>query len=254
MRTKCRLCDSTDLELAVKVPPMPMIDGYTQAPNQFKAMPCDVYFCHSCGHAQLLDVLPPADIFTKYIFRTGDSPNLVSHFRAYADWLIANFDTSFVYEIGCNDGTLLEMMPNKKLGIDPSNIPCSAPSVRTFLTETTAKEIYKEHGPAPLIVANHVFAHADDLVDMLRGIRFLMTNRGKFIFEVAYAQDMLDKCLFDQIEHEHLSYHSIKPLIRFFSRYGMEITEIHRNDCKGGSVRCVAELSMEGYIPKFTED
>ena len=39
---------------------------------------------------------------------------------------------------------------------------------------------------------------------------------GLFIFEVSYLVDVYEKSLFDTIYHEHLSYHSVTPLVKFF--------------------------------------
>lgn len=247
----CRLCDSTELELVVKAE-MPLVDGFTKSPNSYEVKPCDVYFCHSCEHAQLVDVIPPEEIFSDYLFRTGDNLNLVKHYQDYAKWL-GKFDTSFVIEIGCNDGTLLKMLKGKKLGIDPSNVPCETEKIKSFLNQDLAKQVTKECGHSPLIIANHVFAHCD-LNEMLDSIRLMMTSRGVFIFEVAYAQDMLDKCLYDQIEHEHLSYHSIKSLIPFLNKHGLELVEVLRNDCKGGSIRCVTKPLESWHVPYYEED
>ncbi len=254
MRDTCRLCDSKNLELAVKVPPMPMVDGFTQLPNEYKKHNCDVYLCMDCGHAQLLEFLTAESMFTDYHFKTGDSPHLVEHFRQYATYCKKHFDTSFVVEIGSNDGTLLSMFEGNKLGVDPSNVPSSCEKITAFFTESLADEIIKDRGHATLVIANHVFAHADDLTGMLGGIRKLLASRGTFIFEVAYAQDMLDKGLIEQIEHEHLSYHSLEPLVSFLNRNGMELTNYSRNSCKGGSVRCEATHLDTGRVPNYTED
>lgn len=255
MINSCLLCDSSNLTLAVPVNPMPIVDGYTKAPNTHALHKCDVYRCDDCGHAQLKDTLPPEQLFRDYLFRTGEHVNLVAHYRHYADWLTNNFDTSFVIEIGCNDGTLLNMLPlkSRKLGIDPSNVPCSHRVVREFLTPDVASQITKEHGHAPLIVANHVFAHTADMHGLMESIRRMMTSRGAFVFEVAYAQDMLDQCLYDQIEHEHISYHAVAPLIKFLNRHGLELTELQRNHCKGGSIRCVTRPTESYHVPKYYE-
>jgi len=233
---------------------MPIVDGFTKKANSLALHKCDVYFCLECDHAQLVDVIPPELMFKDYLFRTSDSPQLVDHFKHYARWLVDHFDTSSVVEIGCNDGTLLKLMPHRKIGVDPSNVECSEEKIDDFLTSDVCKEIVKYQGRATLVIANHVFAHTNDLVGMLENIKSLMTSRGKFVFEVAYAHDMLDKCLFDQIEHEHLSYHSIKPLVKFFNKNGMELSQVFRNSCKGGSIRCVAEFIDSGHVPNFMED
>jgi len=96
-----------------------------------------------------------------------------------------------------------------------------------------------------VITANNVFAHVDDLTDFVSGIKHLLSNDGIFVFEVSYLGDVIDNLLFDTIYHEHLSYHSVIPLISFFKKNGMELIEANRIETHGGSLRCVVKLNME---------
>lgn len=252
----CLLCGSKNLTLAVPVRKMPLVDGYTKEPNEHDLHKCDLYRCDDCTHVQLVDFLPPELMFRDYIFKTGEHKHLVEHFKNYADWLMDTsfIDKSFVVEIGCNDGTLLNFLPGRKLGVDPSNVPCNHNVIREFITPDIARQIVKENGPATLVIANHVFAHTQDMHSMIESVSVMLSSRGVFVFEVAYLQDMLDKCLFDQIEHEHLSYHSITALLPFLNRHGMELVTYYRNECKGGSIRCVATRFDTGHFPYFAED
>ena len=42
---------------------------------------------------------------------------------------------------------------------------------------------------------------------------------------------------YDTIYHEHLSYLSVRPLIPFFQRFGMEVFDIQQREIHGGSFR-----------------
>jgi hypothetical protein len=92
-----------------------------------------------------------------------------------------------------------------------------------------------------VITANNVFAHSDALGAMADGIRQLLSADGVFIFEVSYLVDIVDKLLFDTIYHEHLCYHSLKPLDRFLREHGLELFDVTRTPSKGGSIRCFAQ-------------
>jgi hypothetical protein len=95
----------------------------------------------------------------------------------------------------------------------------------------------REHGKPNLIIANHVFAHADDISEIVMGIKNLLARDGVFVFEAAYLHDLLDNGYYDTVYHEHLSYHSVDPLIPFFERHGLELFSVQHNLCKGGSIR-----------------
>jgi hypothetical protein len=92
-----------------------------------------------------------------------------------------------------------------------------------------------------------VFAHADDLQSMVEGVRCLLRPHGLFVFEVSYLLDVVEKILFDTIYHEHVSYHSVKPLEGFFRRHGMELVDALRVDSHGGSLRGIAQLQGDSF-------
>ena len=64
-----------------------------------------------------------------------------------------------------------------------------------------------------------------------------------FVFEVSYLADVVADTLFDTIYHEHLAYHSVKPLRRFFEDNAMQLFSVERVSSHGGSLRGMAGLS-----------
>jgi SAM-dependent methyltransferase len=198
---------------------------------------------------QLLEVVDPQALFGDYTFVTASSLGLVDHFRRHADEVCRHFPPasgSLVVEIGSNDGSLLRFYQERGcrvLGIDPARTVATrataagVETLPTFFTLDLAREIRAERGPAAVIEANNVFAHVDKLRDIVRGVRTLLADDGVFVFEVSYLIDIVEKCLFDTVYHEHLSYHSVEPLVRFFRTEGLELCDIERIGTKGGSLR-----------------
>src|SRR5262249_46589439 len=133
------------------------------------------------------------------------------------------------------------------LGVDPAREIARQATVSgvetlpTFFTSELARTIRKERGPAALIAANNVFAHADNLGDMADGIRELLAPDGVFAFDVSYLIGLMDNMVFDSIHHEHLCYHSVKPLDSFFRRHGLELIGADHVATKGGSLRCTVQ-------------
>ena len=257
-RNTCRLCDAGDLELVIPLAPTPLADDYVPADRLGEVQetyPLDLFLCLGCGHLQLLDVLNPEVIFRDYLYETSTSLGLVAHFKRYAEEVMGRVhppDGSFVVEIGSNDGSLLKSFQDggmRVLGVDPArNIAqrATASGVETlpaFFTAELARKIKRERGAAAIVTANNVFAHADNLGDMAEGVSELLAPDGVFVFEVAYLVDLIEKWLFDNIYHEHLCNHTVKPLRGFLRRHGMELTSIERVDTKGGSIRGFAKLA-----------
>ncbi len=255
-RMNCRLCEANDLKLVFPMKPSPIGDAFIrddQKNDPQPLIPLDVYQCQQCGHAQNLDIVNPEVLFRDYIFTTGSSAGLVKHFQQYAQAVANKLELqegASVIEIGSNDGTLLKFFKDlgmKCLGIDPACAIAKEathngiPTLAEFYSSNLARQILSEYGPSKLIVANNVYAHSDQLADITEGIALLLDPDGAFVFEVSYLVDMIDHFLFDTIYHEHLSYHSITPLVKFFGKYHLEIFDIERIPSKGGSIRCFVQ-------------
>ncbi len=257
-RKTCRLCNSTNVVLGFSLVPTPPANAFVSSEyldarqNEY---PLDVYFCENCSHVQLLDIVDPVLLFEDYVYVSGTSPVFVNHFREYAKSLIKDYgiqEGDFVIDIGSNDGTFLGIFKEfglNTLGVDPAkNIADEANSkgIQTevgFFSSSLASELQKKYGKANLVTANNVFAHADDLIDIVEGVKLILKDNGIFVFEVSYLGDVIQKTLFDTIYHEHLSYHSVISLQRFFDKLGMELISVEQVDTHGGSIRCVTQRS-----------
>jgi SAM-dependent methyltransferase len=263
-RERCRLCDGKRLELALPIHPSPIADAYVPASALGRLQqlyPLDLYLCTDCGHVQNVDVVDPEILFRDYLFTTSTSGGLVEHFRRYAAEVAVKLGCrpgSLVVEIGSNDGSLLRVFKEQGmqvLGVDPARdiarkaTEAGIPTLPEFFNSSIASDIGRQYGRASLVAANNVFAHADDLADIVRGIRELLADDGVFVFEVSYLVDIVDRFLFDTVYHEHVSYHSIAPLVKFFNRLGMQLFEVDRVVSKGGSFRGYAQRLPEGRRP-----
>jgi SAM-dependent methyltransferase len=224
--------------------------------------PLDTYLCLECGHLQNLDVVDPELLFRNYTYRTSASMGLVEHFKKYAQAVVSGLQippASLVVEIGSNDGSLLKAYKAHGLhviGVDPAkNIAATATAegVKTlpeFFGYAIAQQILAENGPATLMCANNVFAHADNIADIVKGIRCLLAPDGVFVFEVSYVPDIIDNFVFDTIYHEHVSHHALIPLERFFNSLDMTLFDVERVSTKGGSIRGFAQPMSTGKRAK----
>jgi SAM-dependent methyltransferase len=194
-------------------------------------------------------------LFENYVYVSGTSPSFVEHFDDYANDIIERFKPpagSLVVDIGSNDGTLLAAFKARRLrvlGIDPArDIAARAnevgiETIADFFSQKLAAEIRLRVGAADVITANNVFAHADDLGGIVAGVRELLSPGGVFIFEVSYLANVVADTLFDTIYHEHLAYHSVKPLKKFFAAASMVLFAVERVESHGGSIRGMAGLT-----------
>lgn len=209
--------------------------------------------CATCGHVQLPVVVDPKLLFpVDYPYQSATGAAMREHLDAMA--LDLHRRDGLVVEIGSNDGYLLRQFWRngmRVVGVDPAGKPTNGAvlTVPTFFDTTAALAIKTACGPADLVVANNVFAHADDLHEIVEGVKVLLAPEGRFVFEVGYLPDVLRTNNWPVVYHEHLSYHHVTPLDKFLRRHGFSIYDAHRVPTQGGSVRCyvrraeVAELN-----------
>lgn len=258
VRKNCRLCGSSELEVAFSLTSTPPANAFVTKDKLDKPQetyPLDVYFCHNCKHVQLVHVVDPKVLFENYVYVSGTSSVFVDHFERFASSAMDRFKVTskdLVFEFGSNDGTLLKAFKSKGtrvLGMDPAiSIAKKAtedgvPTEACFFTKEKAKELIEEHGQAKLVCANNVFAHIDDLSEVTRSVKKTLKPDGVFVFEVSYLSDVIEKTLFDTIYHEHLSYHSLISLQPFFEKFEMKLFDVERISAHGGSIRCYVKHS-----------
>jgi len=255
-RDTCRLCNRKNLEDVIELTPTPPGNNFLSKeqlliPESF--YPLIVRFCKSCFHVQLADVVDPKILYQDdYKYVSGTAPIFVEHFRQYAKDVLAEYAIpagALVADIGSNDGSCLRFFKeagHKVLGVDPATeIAAKAteqgiPTIATFFSESLGRQLLKEHGPAYLITSHNACAHIDDLIGIMRGVQHWLADDGLFIFEVGYLLDVYRNTWFDTMYHEHLDYHSVKPLIPFFESLDMELLSVKRISPQGGSIRvCV---------------
>lgn len=258
----CRVCKCTNLKKVLTLGPTPLANAFltkTQIDEPEYFYPLDVYFCNDCGFVQLGHVVSRELLFKNYVYISSTSSVFVNHFKKLAQHVILRFsliETSLLIDIGSNDGILLKPFKDhgiKVLGIEPAihiaNIAKKKGinTIPEFFSVDLARKIVKDYGYAKVVTATNVFAHIDQLDDVIKGLRILLSNEGVFIIEVPYLIDFLKKTYFDLVYHEHLSYWCVNSLISLFRRFDMEIFDVQKMPVHGGTIRIFAKKSRDHY-------
>ena len=114
LRADCRGCGSIGPRRFLSLGDTALANAFLRSSEQFAAertFPLDVYVCERCTLVQLLDVIDPALLFSEYLYVTGTSDTMRSHYAEYASSAIAMLDLGsedLVVEVASNDGSLLE--------------------------------------------------------------------------------------------------------------------------------------------------
>lgn len=248
----CRVCKASNFTKVLTFGPTPLANAFLkkeQVDKEEYFYPLDVYFCNNCKFLTLGHVVSPVELFKNYVYVSSTSQVFINHFKLFAQDVYRRFKLngkSLVMDIGSNDGILLKpfkTLGTKVLGIEPaSKIAAVAEkegieTIDKFFSVRLAKKIAGEAGKVKIATATNVFAHIDDLDEVIKGLDVLLEKDGVFIMEAPYLVDFLEKRYFDLVYHEHLSYWSINSLITLFKRFNMEVFDIQKVIVHGGTIR-----------------
>jgi 2-polyprenyl-3-methyl-5-hydroxy-6-metoxy-1,4-benzoquinol methylase len=267
VRDRCGLCRREKLTKVLDLGNTPLANEYLTKAEvgalhalniEQEVFPLALVRCEACKHVQTSVVVDAVRLFSHYLYATGTSPVTVEHFTEYAREIVTKYHVldkpnhGSVIEIGSNDGTMLKAFKSlgvgKVLGIDPAaNLAQEAKQagVETlvgFFDKQTGEQLASIQGKADVVVANNVLAHAEDILDILEGVRAVIADKGIFVFEVSYLMDMFEHLAFDTIYHEHFAYHTIGPLTLRLDSIGMRIVDVQRTpeQMGRGSIRIFA--------------
>jgi SAM-dependent methyltransferase len=236
---------------------MPLSDGLlepSELVDEEPRYPLDVAFCMSCALVQILETVPPEELFgADYPYFSSFTDTLLRHSHANVIERIEERrlgQSSLVIELASNDGYLLQYYRTRGipvLGIDPAPGPVQVArakgieTLQAFFGRDLARELVARGRPADVIHANNVLAHVADTNGFVEGISILLKESGVAVIEVPYVKELIDHGEFDTIYHEHLCYFSVTALRSLFRRHGLHLNRIERLAIHGGSLRLFVE-------------
>ena len=254
---ECRACRSRGVEPILSFGQTPLADALLtreQLNSPEIRAPLDLVFCPNCSLVQITETVPPEILFCRdYPYYSSVSKSLLAHFAESASQLIEsrNLDSeSLVTEAASNDGYMLLNFVQKGipvLGIDPAEGPVKKAKERgvnslcTFFGKDLATRLAREGKQTDVLIANNVLAHVADLNGFVDGIAILLKPNGVATIEVPYLIDLIEKCEFDTIYHQHLCYFSVTALDRLFRSHGLFLNDVKRTSIHGGSLRLFVE-------------
>jgi hypothetical protein len=253
---RCRSCGGGDLVNVLSLGSTPLANALLTAAQLSEAeeiFPLDLVFCAQCSLVQITETVSPEKLFHQYFYLSSFSDTTLRHAERIAGRLSESFrlnGNSLVVEIASNDGYLLQFYKQAGvpvLGIEPAaNVASVAesergiPTVCEFFDDALAARLAAQNKRADIIHANNVLAHVANLSGVVRGIEILLKDEGAAVIEVPYVKDMIDRCEFDTIYHEHLCYFSLTAVSNLFRRHGLFISDVEHLDIHGGTLRIYA--------------
>jgi hypothetical protein len=157
-----------------------------------------------------------------------------------------------ILDIGCNDGSLLGFFAEKgakTFGIEPTGAYSDAQSaghavMHAFFTESSAKEFVAQHGHTDLITFTNVFAHIEDLGEILRAINILRHPATSIMIENHYLGAVLERQQFDTFYHEHPRTYSYGSFMKIADTLGMKVSLAQFPSRYGGNIRVLLQSPL----------
>ena len=111
------------------------------------------------------------------------------------------------------------------------------PTVTAFFDEAVAEDLYREYGPADLVVADHIFSQVQDIHSFVRGLRTLVADHGTISLEIHNALHLVRDKRFDSIDHGRLQYFTVLTAMRALAGGGLMVVDVEPVDTAGGTLR-----------------
>ena len=249
--SKCLICDS-EYSSFVDFGVMPIANAFAtkeQIKNEY-TFPMKVGFCGNCNMVQLVEQPDREKMFHEnYAFFSSTSNYMKEHFKLFSNSVSELQDlneNSFVVEVGCNDGILLENFIIENipcLGVEPSeNVAQVAMEkgievIMKFFDRPLAEHILQSHQKADAILSANVMCHIPYIHSIYDGVKTLLKEDGVFIFEDPYLGEIIEKTSFDQIYDEHVFLFSALSVNYLANMHDLELVNVEPQITHGGSMR-----------------
>ena len=259
----CKICKKNAIHEVLNLGLQPLANKYPRNKNDFlfeKTFPLNLLFCSNCLNVQIKKIIDRKEMFEDYYYLSSVNERLVSHFANLAKKLSSS---SFVVDIGSNDGILLKPLKSmdiKALGIDPSiNVGKLAndnglETLIGFFNNSSVEKIIKDYGRPDTIVASSVFTHIENPKQFAIDIKKLIEENGFFILEVEYLSNFIKNIQFERFYFDRPFYYSLSSIKILFQQVGMSLINVEHIDTHGGSIRCYIKNSKDEKSTSLVEN
>jgi hypothetical protein len=251
---RCQVSGKKDLKRIISLgflPPVNKLQKIGSKKSEEIFFPADLMYSKSSKLIQLSTIVSKNILFPKeYPYTSSSTKILRENFKELykeSSTLINLKSKDLIIDIGSNDGNLLNNFKksHRVLGVTPENIGKEGikKGIKTlikYFDKKTSYYILKKFGKAKIITATNVFAHIENVKDLMQNILRVLKKDGVFITESHYVVPLIKELQYDTIYHEHLRYYSLLSLKYLFEKYNLSIFHAKKIPTHGGSIRVYA--------------
>jgi len=252
--SRCQISGSKNLESIIFLGFLPAVNTLRRIGSKLEEetfFPAELLFCKKSKLAQLSCIVNKEILFPySYPYTSSTTKILRENFSDLykeTNKILKLDKNDLIIDIGSNDGNLLSNFKGKHkvLGVTPEKIGRLAikkgiPTIIDYFSKKTSSKIIEKYGKAKVITATNVFAHIDNINNILDAIIKTLKYDGIFISESHYLMPLIKTVQYDTIYHEHLRYYSLQSLNFLFQKHKLEIVDCKEIPTHGGSIRVYA--------------
>lgn len=249
--TDCEICGERELPTVLNLGKHPLCDDLVPINSGRSSFeyPIEVLWCSKCGTAHQKFQVPKAHLFPpEYHYRARFTSNVLDGMRDLVESCEDEFGTlegKVVLDVGCNDGSLLSAFSSKgakTIGIEPTDAYSDARAaghnvVNAFFTPDTAQDLVAKHGEPDIVTFTNVFAHIENLPQLLEALRVVLGANTTLVIENHYLGSVLEKGQFDTFYHEHPRTYSLLSFVHIARQLDRKIVSFAFPERYAGNVR-----------------
>lgn len=250
---KCEVCKSTDVIPVLNLGKHPMCDDLIPVGNPAvcEEFEIEISLCKQCLTAHQMHPVPKRRLFpSSYHYRSRMTQDVLAGMRG----LVAEIKSQFgdlrgklVVDVGCNDGSLLKYFVAegaRVCGIEPTSAALDAkkaglPVINDYFDPASARRLVQEHGYPDYVTFTNVFAHIENMDELLESVAILLEKGGRLVVENHYLGAVLDRYQFDTFYHEHPRTYSLTSFVAIARRLNRNIETCAFPSRYGGNIRVV---------------
>ncbi len=247
----CEVCGNENLMSMLDIGLHPMCDDLVRVGDSrvCREYPIEILFCKDCLTAHQRFQVPKKDLFpSSYHYRSRFTADVLSGMAGLVESCaqrFGNLSGKKILDIGCNDGSLLDFFRQQgavTIGVEPTGAYLDAEekghiTFNNFLSEDIADTIATSYGKPDFITFTNVFAHIENLQEVLRSLKHLMAPHTIIVIENHYLGSVLEGNQFDTFYHEHPRTYSYTSFVHMARSLGSGLLDVEFPSRYGGNIR-----------------
>ena len=253
MKNICEICNGKNLPVVLNLGKHPLCDDLIKVGSNKKSKfyKIEVIFCKNCITAYQKYQVPKKKLFPpSYHYRSKFTKDVISGLQDVvknSKIFSGSLKDKVVLDIGCNDGSLLDIFKKEKsitIGIEPTNSADEArvkghKIYKSYIDLKTISNLKKSYPKIDIITFVNVFAHIENLSELIQNLKKLLSRETILVIENHYLGSIIEKKQFDTFYHEHPRTYSFKSFIKISKLLGTNIISYKFPKRYGGNIRVI---------------